>query len=1337
MKLNECLIAIVSLLLISCRPLTLPGSSRNQADEGSEVISGKREGNKLSFTVNVAGPPRSGMRSVTGASDDDISKTGSPHGIRNIFQVIVIDEAAIHRTKHANDEGMDYTLDSIWDYDEEVQTSTDTTSLTLSVNILNGSTYHILMLGGHLEIDSISGTTIRYKDDEKNQNPTLLLAGAVTVDADFLGNIIPITIFPLVIDTYFLDRYGNRTDPSRSLAQQLGDLSAPWTAVWYIGNWLDTGDSINAGSVYGDGLIGLRQAYYALNPGGSTGAETESNIVVPMLPSSYREFYGKVSGGMVSDYQRLLSEDKIDGIDTSDLVELNLSSDVGLVKGDSGRVWMHLEYVPFGLADASQWLDEDGNWPREDWPGKGGSGSSKDYPVWVIRNGFNDEAQNIDTDFDTDFTSEATGKANGNGALNIEMIDSNYTGGLYEVIDNVEYNIISFNSTENVLEESLQKLNDPDGLANPTTGSPEPLDGREFIIKLQQNGPIGLHPQAIGLNDPDEDTDDGITYLEHIASTSTPVSISIQGIPTKANPVQTLYWAEALSPCPLISIQGSVELILQSNISLYGRMDTVTATGILPDGTSLLSHLLWNTALQGTQPDSPDNNVGALFSVGADASLSVQENCILSGNSNAIGSGGAVDVSGSFSLSDTAIIQYNAAQSGGGIALEAGGTFIMDGGSISGNLAAGDQASGGGVYNNGGIFTLKGGSISNNGAAQGSGLYLINGGVLNFLKGSIYGPVASTGLANGLSDSICSDSTNPGIARWGTSGQGEDTFGAFTGYRSANYINWTPVTVLANMPVLILPSVGAATSDTLTTAMSFGTEYYSGIYPGIITSGSLDSKQCLNGWRPLVSWSLQQGIEGSATGKWVFGPASSSATAGWGSITAPVTKDDILQAALDWCKAQKANYPGGLTIYLNGNIATGNSGIFNNVNIPSADYTYAAATIDGSLYPPLALTGTKAELATIQLSGDGSLFSIINAGNLTLGEGICLSGKGTQANGNALLTVSDADGSGGTVSFNGCLVLGNNNTSDSIAGGGISLLKNGTVFIENGSIEGNQAKNGGGIALSGDGALLSMPGGSIRYNNATISGDGLYMTAGSFEQGGGRIYGNSGNGIGTTGGNWTMTKGLVTGNTAYTDTKSGIVYEANISDSPADAQSGEAAFVKTGSGICIFGDGGGTISADTVVANNNSYVPHSLIAEKVNGSIIAPSLITVVIDISDLDLSGKVPKPVTNAVSVNYITTAVGYTGTITWTSKPFVTEYTMDEGERFSPRTAYTATVLLTASTYYAFVSGSEFIHSDSADGSPLPAGNVSIADDGATATILIHFAETATDAGSGPNME
>jgi hypothetical protein len=185
--------------------------------------------------------------------------------------------------------------------------------------------------------------------------------------------------------------------------------------------------------------------------------------------------------------------------------------------------------------------------------------------------------------------------------------------------------------------------------------------------------------------------------------------------------------------------------------------------------------------------------------------------------------------------------------------------------------------------------------------------------------------------------------------------------------------------------------------------------------------------------------------------------------------------------------------------------------------------------------------GTTASV--IQLTGQGSLFTVESGVSLVLDKNITL--QGVNPNTAALVTVS-----GGNFTMkNNAAIIGNIRTNnDATAGGGVTVEAGGQFGMEGGVIGGSQANQnqsnngGGGVLVSGKSAggvysKVTLSGGEISYNTiygsndagggvrvAGVSGDGK-VTNTTFEMTGGSIHDNTALNYG--GGIFAQTEGII------------------------------------------------------------------------------------------------------------------------------------------------------------------------------------------------------------------
>jgi hypothetical protein len=239
-----------------------------------------------------------------------------------------------------------------------------------------------------------------------------------------------------------------------------------------------------------------------------------------------------------------------------------------------------------------------------------------------------------------------------------------------------------------------------------------------------------------------------------------------------------------------------------------------------------------------------------------------------------------------------------------------------------------------------------------------------------------------------------------------------------------------------------------------------------------------------------------------------------------------------------------------------------------NVTVPPTTLYYPGKTVS------ITLKGEDSE-RTVQLSANGSLFTVNSGVTLTLEENVTLVGRGS--NSASLITVN----SGGTlVMEDGAKVSGNTNTSSASSiygGGGVYVI--GTFAMNGGEISGNiVAGSGGGVYVYS--GTFRMNGGKISGNTApTWHGGGVFIYSGTFTMSEGEISGNTaggrGGGVLFHSGTFTMSGGIIYGNAA--SLPSGV--DTSL------ANTGVYAALQVESGSAKFGSSGGHIGSAAYMAN--------------------------------------------------------------------------------------------------------------------------------------------------------
>jgi hypothetical protein len=184
--------------------------------------------------------------------------------------------------------------------------------------------------------------------------------------------------------------------------------------------------------------------------------------------------------------------------------------------------------------------------------------------------------------------------------------------------------------------------------------------------------------------------------------------------------------------------------------------------------------------------------------------------------------------------------------------------------------------------------------------------------------------------------------------------------------------------------------------------------------------------------------------------------------------------------------------------------------------VVNADDTLEPYTIPAG--KTITLKGDDTE-HTIQLTGNGSLFTVAQGASLILDENIILKGHGE-------------------------------NTASLINVAGNLTLKKGAKI--SGNTKNLSAGSGGGVYVAGNSSFL-MEGGEISGNNAQYSGGGVYVSGGSFILKAGVISGNTtregggGGGVAvfTSDGSFVMEGGEIANNTALNGTGGGVYYFSN------------------------------------------------------------------------------------------------------------------------------------------------------------------------------------------------
>jgi hypothetical protein len=638
------------------------------------------------FTVDILiGKDPADDRSIAGPDADRIKGD-----IRNFVQLIVV-----------NNKGAIVAFDEI-----RREKNSDNRAVLKVDSLPFGHTYYFLLLMGRWDRNHAAETgdgTYKYASGP----PTLLAAGLKEQLVTGSGTI-TVTIWPVVVDTVFSSGT-QTTDPvvNTGIPKAVTLFPGAWNVTWTIKRGL-TGNGLtdlilaqNIASNKGDALA-LKSAQTIVREG--TGAGTWTNAVLngntlTRSLAGYTEGFGRIGGS--ANFK--------------------------------------LEYVPFNLTageKANPWTAFDGDSVF--------NLSGKQEPVWIIRNGLNDLAQ----DGNTDFNNLGNGTANGNGAVCFGIEPKTpYNGSALTIRDGeftagtgadgkIGFTTGGYTGNAEVYYAVVSHRKDPPGYS-------------EYKL-LNGSAGTGRHQETVSLTEAGGNYDI-YTLVYKAGEVSNPLVINTAGEQTG-----TWQWGEEPAvyyyiksngddnatgekTAPLATVQKALEKIAatcaantwpeegpgQKGPGVIVILDTVTvADQITINNTGSI----YPPIILTDEPKTPGGKLQAKKSIGSGNFLLRIEGgakVTLDGGLNLAGTNAPTDnirgisVTGSsvFTLKGGQISGYSSWSTfayGGGVYVS-GGTFSMTGGEISGNSAHGqNHCYGGGVYVSNGTFTMAGGKISGN-----------------------------------------------------------------------------------------------------------------------------------------------------------------------------------------------------------------------------------------------------------------------------------------------------------------------------------------------------------------------------------------------------------------------------------------------------------------------------------------------------------------------------------------------------------------------------------------------------------------------------------------------
>jgi hypothetical protein len=567
--------------------------------------------------------------------------------------------------------------------------------------------------------------------------PTLLAAGLKEQAVTGSGKV-TVIMWPLVIDTEF--RSGTRTAAPEVTAGKPGAASllpVNWDVKWTITR-----------GISGNGLSDLVKAQKIPN-------KSAGDV---LLPKSTPQILVRVRNEVPGDGTWI----------TASLGGNVLIGSIGVYTegfskiGTKGSVNFKLQYIPFNLAGTG----ETNPWAVYNGKSVFDLGDQKE-PVWIIRNGVNDLAQDGNTDF-TRFHHIAGGdwgNANGNGAVRFEVAPrtpGGANGSTLKVKDGV------FKGPSDSTEQAITFTTEGyDGYAevyyavvSAEAGEPDisgytPLNNSSVLAGENHEGTITLDEGQAG-----EDNDvyviifkDGDVSAPYIINTGAG-GIDVEPV-WDEGPYMSLYvkyngGADTNTgdkTSPLKTVGGALEKLAAAyqgaswpkkkgtDTPRSGAiiiLDTVEVTAQIEiSGTEYPPIILDDEAKGKLQAKSGIGSGNNLLKLTDGADVTLTGGLILAGigtqTSNIRGvyvSNNCTFIMDGGEISGNSVSDYWGAN-GGGVYVT-GGMFTMNGGEISGNFATTSSVStfrsyGGGVYVTGGTFTMNGGEISGNSASAVAG----------------------------------------------------------------------------------------------------------------------------------------------------------------------------------------------------------------------------------------------------------------------------------------------------------------------------------------------------------------------------------------------------------------------------------------------------------------------------------------------------------------------------------------------------------------------------------------------------------------------------------------
>ena len=614
---------------------------------------------------------------------------------------------------------------------------------------------------------------------------------------------------------------------------------------------------------------------------------------------------------------------------------------------------------------------------------------------------------------------------------------------------------------------------------------------------------------------------------------------------------------------------------------------------------------------------------------------------------------------------------------GGGFHITGSGSAIITGGTVNGNVAASE---GGGLWNGIGIMTVDATTIDGNTASGagadngGGGIYALNGGTVNLVNGA----TVSNNIANGTAGSgggilVDADASFSAADSFITGNRANRAGGGI------ELVAGTGSTTLTNTA---LDDNNAGVSPAVAAPGSGGGLHITGMQNITITGGTTNDNIAANeggglwngsGLMTVIDHTVDGNtasgndamVAGAAGGGGIYNEGGTVDLSGTTMITnnvadgAQSTGGGILNAA----GTLTAN---GITIMDNtsnragGGIETNGGGAvtLTDVTLNSNDTGVVTGTgapgNGGGLHVsgngPVTVTGGTTNDNTAANEGGGlwngsGLMTVVDhtvdgntaSGNDAMvagaagGGGIYNEGGTLDLSGSTMIINNVADGAqstgggilnaAGTLTANGITIM--DNTSNR-AGGGIETNGGGAVTLTDVSLDSNDTGvvtgtgapgNGGGLHVSGN-STINVTGGTVNMNTAASEGGGLWNGTGTLTVDATTIDGNTASGASAdnggggiyalNGGTVNLVNGATVSNNIANGTSGsggGILVDVDASFSAADSFITGNRANRAGGGIELVAGTGTTTLTNTALDDNNAGVSPAVAAPGSGGGL--------------------------------------------------------------------------------------------------------------------------------------